>query len=344
VPAPWHNRLMRVHQYCRAGLVLAVALLTVAACTSAPPDRHTQVDQLTRQLRGMPGVLLAGRTFSANAARGPAFFEVDVDVDDDITGDQVAAVTAAYLDDLGTEDYAGYHAGLEVGRAGNVFVVDSGTGPVNNREQILSQARSWVALRQQFPGSNVKLRAAISHDGDAPGRPPATSGSVQLPDTADYTTVAAAVGTLASTFGDLIGGDWTISAGNQHPAEIRTSRRLPTDQEMDVWTTLNVDQSIPHAVVFTMNGAVTGPFWVSERLPTHDPDTAVRLAELHLPIVAGLPAPVLYSATDQFQGHIGFHGQATGPVTILIGACMKRDYRPSPAEQALIDEYQNCPH
>ena len=103
-------------------------------------------------------------------------------------------------------------------------------------------------------------------------------------------------------------------------------------------------KSIPHAVAFTINGAITGPFWASEKLPTHDPDVAVRLAEQHLPIVARLPAPVLYSATDQFQGHIGFHGQATGPVTILIGGCMKRDYRPSPAEQALIDEYQNCLH
>jgi len=335
---------MRVHQCCRVGLLLAVALLTVGACTAAPPDRHTQVDQLTRQLRGMPGVVAAGNTFSDNEARGPAFFEVDVDVVDDVTGDQVAAVTAAYLDNLRAEDYTGYRAGLAVRRAGNVFVVDSGPRPVNNRVQILSQARSWVALRRQLAGSTVTLRAAISHAGDAPGPPPATSGSVQLPDAADYTGVAAALGTLASGFGDLTGGDWTVSAGNQRPAEIRMSRRLPTPAEMGVWTALNADQSIPHAVAFTINGAVTGPFWASEKLPTHDPDVAVRLAEQHLPIVARLPAPVLYSATDQFQGHIGFHGQATGPVTILIGGCMKRDYRPSPAEQALIDEYQNCLH
>ena len=189
---------MRVHQCCRVGLLLAVALLTVGACTAAPPDRHSQVDQLTQQLRGMPGVVAAGNTFGDNEARGPAFFEVDVDVVDDVTGDQIAAVTAAYLDNLRAEDYTGYRAGLTVRRAGNVFVVDSGGRPVNNRVQILSQARSWVALRRQFAGSTVTLRAAISHAGDAPGPPPATSGSVQLPDAADYTGVAAALGTLAS--------------------------------------------------------------------------------------------------------------------------------------------------
>lgn len=333
---------MRSHQCCRVGLLLAVALLTVLGCTTAPPDRHTRVDHLTQQLRGMPGVVAASSTFNDNAALGPAFFEVDVDVVDDVSGDQAAAVTAAYLDNLRAEGYPGYRAGLTVRRAANELVVDSGSRPVTNRDQIVGQAHSWVALRQQFTGSAIALRAAIGHPGDPPGRPPVTSGSVRLPDTADYAAVAAAVGTLASRFGDLINGDWTITAGKQHPAEIRTSRRLPAPAEMDVWTALNVDQSIPHAVVFTINGAVTGPFWASEKIPTHDPNTAVRLAEQHLPIVARLPPPVLYSATDQFKGHIGFKGQATGPVTILIGGCMKRDYRPSAAEQALIDKYETC--
>jgi hypothetical protein len=296
----------------------------------------------------MPGVVAAANTLNDNEALGPAFFEVAVDVVDDVTGDQVAAVTAAYLDNLHTENnphtenYTGYRAGLTVRHADNVFTVDSGSRPVTNRDQILGQARSWVALRQQFAGGTVTLDAAIGHAGDPPGRPPGPAGSVQLPDTADHAGVAAAVGTLASRFGDLTSGDWTITAGKQHPAEIRTSKRLPTPAEMDVWTALNIDQTIPHAVVFTINGAATGPFWASEKISAHDANTAVRLAERHLPIVARLPAPVLYSATDQFRGHIGFHGQATGPVTILIGGCMKRDYRPSEAEQALIDRYETC--
>ena len=74
-----------------------------------------------------------------------------------------------------------------------------------------------------------------------------------------------------------------------------------------------------------------------------DPKRWLRLAELHLPIVARLPAPSLYSATNQFLGHIGFHGQATGPVTVLIGGCMKRDYRPSPAEQGADRQVRELP-
>lgn len=346
----WQNRLMRV-RWC---FLLAVTAITIAACTAAPPERRPQVDHLTQQLRSMPGVVAAANTFSDNAAQGPAFFEVNVDVVDDVTADQLAAVTATYLDNLRAEDYTDYRAQLDVRRDGDVFVVDeplartatvvdSGGRPVNNRERILAQARSWVALRQQFTGSTVTLRAAVSHDGDASGRPSVTSGSIELPDAADYTAVAAAVGTLATTFAYLGAGNWRISAGKQHPAEIRTSQGLPTHEALELWNTLNSDQSIPHADVFTIDGALTAPFWVSERIPADDNEMAVRLAQQHLPIVAArLPAPVLYTASNQYQGRIGYYGQATGPVAILIGGCMKRDYRPSPAEQALIDRYENC--
>lgn len=323
-------------------VLLLTALLAVAACTSAPPNRQTQVDQLTQRLRGIPGVVSASNTFGNNAARGPAYFEVDVEVSGSATADQLAAITGAYIDDLQSEDYTGYRSQLDVRCNGSLFVVDellarratntdTGGRAVTNRDQILAQARGWLALRQQFAGSTVTLRAAA-----------APSGTIELPDPADYTAVAAAVDALAAKFGDLVSGDWRISAGKLHPAEIRTSRRLPTAQEMELWTALNADQSIPHADVFTINGAVTGRFWVSEKIPADDDQMAMRLAERHLPIVARLLPPVLYSATDQYQGHIGFHGEATGPVTILIGGCMPREYSPSPAEQTLIDRYENC--
>jgi hypothetical protein len=325
---------------CRCfGLLLAAAWLTLVACGAAPPDRHPQVNQLTQQLRSMPGVDETNNTFDDDTTHGPVFFEVDVDVVDNITGDQLAAIASAYLADLQTQDYRGYRARLEVRRGDSVFVVDTGSRPVSNRDQILAQAHSWVALRQQFAGSTVKLRAAVGHAGDAP---PVTSGSIELPDAADYLTVGAAVGTLATGFADLSAGDWKISAGKQHPAEIRTSRRLPTRQEMELWNALNADQVIPHADVFTINGAVTGPFWVSERIAADDSDLALRLAHRHLPTVARLPAPVLYTATNQYVGHIDFRGRATAPVAILIGGCMKRNYRLALAEQALIDQYENC--
>ena len=282
----------------------------------------------------MPGVVQAANTFNDDVARGPAYFELDVDVADDITGGQLTAITSTYLQRLQDPGYTDYAAALDVRRDGNLFVVDTGNRPVGNRDQILAQARSWVALRQQFPGSTVGLRATT--------KATPSSGTIQSPDTADHTAVTAAVGKLATDFADLTAGEWTVSAGKQHPAEIRTSRRLPSQQEMELWTALNTDQSIPHADVFTINGAVTGPLWVSEKIPADDPDMALRLAQLHLPVVARLPVPVLYSATNQYVGHIGFHGQATGPVTVSIGGCIKRDYRPSPAEQALIDKYENC--
>lgn len=317
----------------RTLVALLLVVLAVAACTGAPADRRAQIDELTWRIRAMPGVTQAGSTFNDSTPRGPSYFEVDVNVAVDITPDELVAITSAYLDDLQAQDYSGYATELDVRNDGNSFLLHDVGRPVSNQNQTLAQARSWMALRQQFPGSTVGLRAATN---SAP-----SSGDLQLPDTADYQAVAAAIGKVAADFG-VLAGAWTVSAGNQHPSEIRTSKRLPSKQEMELWTTLNADQSIPHADVFTINGPVTGPLWVSEKIPTDDPDMVLRLAQQHLPLVARLPEPIVYTASNQYRGHIGFHGQATGPVTVSIGGCMKRDYRPSPAEQALIDRYENC--
>jgi hypothetical protein len=324
----------------KRSMPLVAMVLMLAACVTAPPDRRAAVDDLTRQLALMPGVHGARNTFSDDAARGPAYFEIDVDVDESVTADQLSALTARYLDDLGRVDYTGYRAELDVHRGDNLFLVDTTGRPVANRDQILGEAHSWIALGERFGGGTVKLRATTSH---ADGKPPVpSSGNIDLPDDADYTAVAAAVDTLGSSFADLTDGEWTINASKQHPAEIHASRRLPTPAEMELWTTLNADQSIPHADVFTINGDYTGPLFVSERIPADDPETALRLAQQHLPLVARLPAPVLYTASNQYRGHLGFYGQATAPVVVTIGGCSARTYPPAPGEQALIDKYETC--
>jgi len=320
-------------------LVAAAVMLT--ACATAPPNRRSQVDDLAQQIRTLPGVAATSYTFGDGGPKGPAFFEVDVDVDVvvGITGDQVAAITDRYLADLKSVDYSGYRAELDIHDDDDVFVVPTGGRPADNGAQIGAQAHNWVALRQRFPDSTVKLRSTIEHTGTAPLL---NAGSIELADAADYTAVAAAVNTLATSFADLAAGDWTISAGNQRPAEIRSSRRLPNAQEMQLWTTLNADQSIPYADVLVINNPVTGPVWVSERIAADDSALAIRLAQRHLPLVARLPAPVVYTASNQYQGHIGYHGEATAPVMVTVGGCTKRSYRPSPAEQALIDQYEKC--
>ena len=68
----------------------------------------------------------------------------------------------------------------------------------------------------------------------------------------------------------------------------------------------------------------------------------MQLAAAHLPIVATIQPPLLYTATDQYSGHLGFRGQANGPLAITVGGCTAREYRPTPAEQALIGRYEIC--
>jgi hypothetical protein len=127
-----------------------------------------------------------------------------------------------------------------------------------------------------------------------------------------------------------------------------TSRRLPTAAELDVWNRLNADQSIPHIDRVRINGPVTPSVWIPEETTqSRDVAMALALARRHLPIAATLPAPVLYTASDQISGHIGGQGYARGPVSVTIGGCTSHDplvYEPIPEEQALINTYKMCAH
>jgi hypothetical protein len=320
------------------------------ACHAGPPDRRSEVERLTRQIAAMPGVRAASETFNDSPAQGLVNFRIDVDVSDGLTGAQLADIASRYLADLSSGTYRGYGAELDAHRGWNVFAIDSGNRRIANTDQVTRQARDWVALRHEFPSATVALRATIVH----PSGPLAVqelghsdAARIELSDPSDFASVAGAVAVLSQKFAALSGMAWTITAGKMHPAVITSSRRYPTAAELDVWTRLNADQSTPHIDALHINWPVTPPVWFSEKTTqSREVAVALRLAARHLPIVATLPAPLLYSASDQLSGHIGGGGFARGPVSITIGGCAPRDplvYKPIPAEQALIDRYGKCP-
>ena len=325
---------------------MALLVVTVlAGCQANPPDRRAQVEELTQQIRGMPGVVGATGSTADNVAQGRVFFELDVDVADTVTGDQLAAITSRYLQHLRSIDYRGYQTEFDARSGWSLFGIDNNDGAITNGDQIIAQARDWVAIRHQFGGSTVRLHATVSHGTDPRanrdgGHP--SGGAINLPDNTDYTAVTATVTTLSAKFGDLAAGNWTVSASKQHPADINTAKRFPNPAELDVWNKLNADQSVPHIDALTINGLTTGPVWVSEQTTTRDVGVALALAGRHLPMVATLPPPVLYTASDQLQGHLNYYGQVTAPVAVTVGGCIARTYRPSPDEQQLINAYQKC--
>jgi hypothetical protein len=340
------NRTVVESRRRRHCLIFALAVaIALTACQANPPDRRAQADALTQQIRGMPGVIRAANSVADNVAEARVYFELNVDVADTITGDQLAAITSLYLRHLRTVDYRGYQTEFDARSGWNVFGIDNNDRAITNGDQIISQACDWVAVRHEFPGSTVRLHATVSHGTDPRanrdgGHP--SGGAIDLPDTTDYTAVAATVATLSAKFPELGAGDWRVSASTQHPADINTAKRFPTPPELDVWRKLNADQSIPHINALTINGWTTGPVWVSEQTKIRDAGVALRLARQHLPIAAALSPPVLYTAGDQLQGHINYYGQVTAPVAVTIGGCTRRTYRPAPDEQALINAYERC--
>ncbi|GAS87273.1 hypothetical protein [Mycolicibacterium brisbanense] len=334
----------------RMAAMAALVTLLVTACQGAPPDRRADVTRLADILGRMPGVHAVSSRVTNRPAQGWVSFTITVEPAPGITAVQLAAVTDRYLQDLQLVDYSGYRSELDVTTGWNRFAVDAGELPIINDQQIIAQARDWVALREQFPTATIRLRATITHPGNqSPIRDAghANIATIQLPDDADYTDAAAAAATLADRFPQLAGLTWTISTGSQHPADIKTTRRYPSAAELDVWRRINAEQTIPHTSQLTVNGRVSAPVWIAVQTRSHDPADAAALARQQLPQLRALPAPVLYTSSDQIQGHINGDGRATGPIAITVGGCTDRDtlvYHSPPAEQALRTTYETCPH
>jgi hypothetical protein len=328
------------------GCAVIVAVAALTGCQQTPPDRSVQADALVEQIRQLPGVRSASRDVADSVAQADVHFWLSVEMADDATADQVAAVTTRYVDDLRTTGYPAYQTELDVHTGGDSFAVDGGRDPLTNPDQIVAQARDWVALRSQFPSATVNLRAAVAHPtGTLAARNSShpAIGAITLADPADYRDVSAAVTALGTRFPQLTDGAWTVDASKSHPATVTTSKRMPTAQELDVFNRLNADQTIPHVDAMTINAPATPPVWISEKTTGRDLATSLRLATLQLPIVAALPAPVLYTATDQLQAHRNYDGRITGPVAVTVGGCTPRNYGFDPAEKKLIDAYERCP-
>ena len=326
-------------------LAAVAGTMVLAGCDASPPDRQRQSDQVTQQIRAMPSVTSATDVVADSFDEGLVYAEVHVRVADGSTRDQVAAIASTYLGHLRSVDYSGYRTELDLALGASTFVIGNGRREVTNDDQVIEQSRQWMSLLPRFPGSALTLHAAVAHPPDPkPGavQNQVAAGRLELPDASAYADVAAAFPTLATVAPELAAGHWIVTAGKQHPAQLTTTGRWPTGAEIQVWNALNVDQSIPHADGMTINGATTGPLWVAETTQTHDPAAAQQLARQHLPIAATLPAPVLYTATDSWSGHLDATGQATSPFTVTIGGCTRRTYRAAPDEQALATAYETC--
>ena len=336
------------HRQTRHLLSVAFALMVVlgaTACDRQVPPRAQQADDLTAAIRAMPGVDSASEDFADNVPQGQVHVWLTVEVTPDASSDQVGAITDRYLQGVRSVDYNGYRTELDIRQGDHLFAVDSGEHPVVNDRQIVEQSRNWVWLREEFPGATLEARAAIARApevqerGDA-GHP--FAATLNLPESATYTAVSAAAVTLTKKFPQLGSGVWVLHAGRSHPADISTFRRYPNANELAVWNELNADQDIAHVNALTINAPVTPPVWISEQTAVPDVDVAVELAARHLPRVATLAPPVLYTSGPQLQAARNSLGRSEGPVAVTVGGCTPRGYRPEPAEQALIDRYEHC--
>lgn len=328
--------------------VVVSLLLLLCGCDATVPDRRADVERLSRQLESMPGVQAVDIAYANNWAQGTVLFTIHAKAAETVSADQLAAIVGTYLGDLKSGRYRSYHTELDVRRGRSVFAVESSDQPIANARQVIDQARDWITLHDKLIGATVTVRATIRHpSGRLTPREMESSNQadIELPEGAHSVDVANAVDTIAAHFPHLAVLASAVSAALELN-QIAFTGRFPTATELDLWRQLAADQSIPHTDSMRINGPVTPPVWLSETTTgTHDVDVALALATRHLPLAARLPAPVLYTASDQTSGHIGAHGAARGPVAVTIGGCTPRDplvYRPSSSEHALIRRYEAC--
>ncbi|MDX1874420.1 hypothetical protein SBI67_20060 [Mycolicibacterium sp. 120266] len=326
-------------------LLSSLTAVLLSGCAATPPDRQEQVAKLADEIGHLPGVIAVSSKATNLPNQGRVNFTIDAETTVDIGADELAAIATRYLRGLREVDFSGYRTEFDAHHGWNVFAIDGGRLPIVNDDEIVAQARDWARLRHDFPTATVTLRANIAHPG---GRHPIqewghfNTGSIQLAERADYRDATVAITTLTDRYPELAALTWTVSAGVDHPADIKSTHRYPSSAELALWAQVNADQAIPHLSKLTIGGRVSAPVWLAEKTASHDQADAERLARRHLPLVAALPGPTLLTATDHIQGDIDGDGHATGPIAITTGGCTDRVYRPPATEQALINTYETC--
>jgi len=182
-------------------------------------------------MRAMPWVAAASDDVADSLAQGMVYFSVYVDAANDLTGDQLAAVTRPLSAGASNREVRGYRTELDVRRGWNVFAVDSGRMPITNRDQILQPGAGLGGPATRIPRRYNQIaghyRPSRWPNAD-PGVRTSNTATLTLNGGADYTAVAATVRSLSTGFSRSNSIDWTISAVKDHPAQIATSRRLPT--------------------------------------------------------------------------------------------------------------------
>src|SRR6266478_5870060 len=93
-----HTQVTPRERWRALGCALVVVAVSLVGCAQVAPDRRVQAGQLTKQIQSMPGVLSATTDLTDNIPQGNVHFWLSVDVAEDITADQVAAITTRYLD------------------------------------------------------------------------------------------------------------------------------------------------------------------------------------------------------------------------------------------------------
>ncbi|MFF2082749.1 hypothetical protein ACFVVM_03200 [Nocardia sp. NPDC058176] len=331
--------------------MVAAVLLTGCAIPTQGPDQ-TERDSWSRAIetaiQALPGVVDASHLFDYEGKSRTYHSRLAVQLEDDATPDEAAAVVRTMGAQPLPSQYEGDQTEVDLDRMPDSFTANWRFGRDVSREA--TSAHAWARL--SAPGTQVDWLSRGNDVNNMSNAIRLEAGSEAEPHHA-----TAAMRRIIQDFPELAPNEWTMSTvsvesgSDEHsklgPGWHNPGRRLPTppdgrrfpsDRELDLWEWFLTDQSSPFIVdisIYDPSGRTGRTMDVEIHPPAGQQITAaqaIQLAERHLPYLAQPGAVIDYTI-----------GTSVQPVfAVFIGGCQPSWREVPPESQPYARQYERC--
>ncbi|MFB8006060.1 hypothetical protein [Nocardia sp. NPDC056000] len=333
-----------------AVIVLAAVLLT--GCVAQGPDRAERESWsrvIATAIRGLPGVADASHGFQYHTVGGNPYYtsRLDVELEDEATPDEAAAVVRAMGAQQLPEHYQGDSTLLYLNRGADVY---SGSWRFGKQVDVQeNSASTWVRVSAAGTGAEIHWSTSgFKPTGDPDGL--TESISVRAGSDSEPHRATAAMRRIIREFPELASNDWKVSPVHEDrtvpmhselgPALDQSDRRprFPSDGELELWEWLLTDKPTPFFVevsVYDPIGEAGRTLEVSIFPPAGKQFSAAQvtqLADRHLRYLARPGAVVDY--TIHLRQALNF--------AVMVGGCQSAEVEVAPESQPYVRQYERC--
>lgn len=331
------------------GIWTVVAVAVVLLGTGCAPQRTEESQQISTQIRALPGVTETTHDYFNVFTKGQRF-GLTVSVVPDVTADQLSAIWELFTKRVREVGFSQHDVTLTVVAPCTTQDTSSSCSKVTSaidadaKRQPAPPFADWVRLRQSpnvgsadittaYSGPAPRVTVDVSIKGRQPGRP------------TDYRDITRALHQIAGDFAALSDAAWRVGpVVGAYPA-LSTEQGFPDISAVALWERLNA--VAPTSARFTARSAHKDQKDVQYSTARHYLNTTY--AEVPTATEAQLRGIALaqLELLKQFgqPGIYELHGNKTS-VTVWLGGCMGEmppSLRSSAVEAEMRATYETCP-